>query len=234
VLYQLSYIPTGSAEDYTCGTRDLSKQMRRWMPAVLLGLAAMAFGGGAAPARAGRLGPVIVAESRCNDQTINESSGQIRDYDRHGPGSSLSSLQERYGKIASILSVLNEERGILQAVCSSEAQKAPLFAELAATSAWALALESDIAAKLSAACPAAARALPSMMLADAWLALANVVNEDGGRVPRSIGEVVPKIQSRAAAAGLTLPAWADTSAYWRDQVRAKAKTAIEACPSPSP
>jgi hypothetical protein len=42
------------------------------------------------------------------------------------------------------------------------------------------------------------------------------------------------VQTRATAVGLTLPAWSETSAYWRDQVHAKAKAAIATCPSPSP
>jgi len=32
---------------------------------------------------------------------------------------------------------------------------------------------------------------------------------------------------------LTLPSWADTSAYWRDQVHSQAKAALATCPSPS-
>ncbi len=72
-----------------------------------------------------------------------------------------------------------------------------------------------------------------MMLADAWLTLANVVNGDGGVVPQPVSEVAPRIRSRADAVGLSLPAWPDTSAYWRDQIRNKAKAAIDTCPSPS-
>jgi hypothetical protein len=72
------------------------------------------------------------------------------------------------------------------------------------------------------------------MLSGAWLSLANVVNNANGTVPASFQDVIPKVQTRAQAVGLPLPAWADTSAYWRDQVHAKAKAAIATCPSPSP
>jgi hypothetical protein len=72
------------------------------------------------------------------------------------------------------------------------------------------------------------------MLADAWLSLANVVNNDGGTVPAAFASVAPKVQTRAQAVGLALPIWADTSAYWRDQIRLKAKAAVATCPSPSP
>src|SRR5262249_43934636 len=112
--------------------------------------------------------------------------------------------------------------------------QASLFAQIAATSALALVLEADVAARLNAPCPAAAAGLPTMMLADAWLALANIVNAQNGVVPASFNDVILKVQTRASSLSLTLPAWADTSAYWRDQVKAKAKEAIATCPTPSP
>ncbi len=71
------------------------------------------------------------------------------------------------------------------------------------------------------------------MLADAWLSLANLVNENGGAVPLEFSDVIPKIRSRAQAVGLTLPAWPETSQYWRDQLDAKEKPIIQACQSPS-
>ncbi len=178
--------------------------------------------------------PVLIAANRCNAQTIDEASGRVRDYDRHAPGNASAQLLQRYGTLGEIIAVLNEEREILNNVCSSDAQKAPFFAEIAATSAWALVLQSDLAARLSASCPAAATALPTMMLSDAWLALANVVNDDGGSVPTAFTGVVPKIQTRAQALGLPLPAWSETSAYWRDQVHIKEKATIAGCPSPPP
>ncbi len=62
-----------------------------------------------------------------------------------------------------------------------------------------------------------------MMLADAWLALANVVNAAGGAVPTAFADVIPKVRTRADAVGLALPAWTETSAYWAGQVHDKAK-----------
>ena len=179
-------------------------------------------------------GPVEIAANRCNSQTIDDASQHVRNYDRHGPGGSTAQLFQRYGAIVDVISMLNEEREILNSICSNDSERAALFAQIAATAAWALALEADVAARLNASCPAAAKALPTMMLSDAWLSLANIVNNDGGTVPPSFADVVPKIQTRAQTAGLTLPAWADTSVYWRDQVHAAAKTAIATCPSPTP
>jgi len=195
-------------------------------------LAAVVLLGIAEPARSAQ--SVLVASNRCNGQTIDDASSRIRDYDRHGPRDSSAQLLQRYGAIADVVATLNEERDILDSVCSSDAQRAPLFAQIAEYSAWALALESDVAAKLNASCPAAASALPAMMLADAWLALANVVNSNNGVVPTTFSDVIPKVRTRAGAAGLTLPAWTDTSAYWAGQVREKAKAAIATCPTPSP
>lgn len=175
-----------------------------------------------------------VAAGRCNSQTIDDASQQIRDFDRRGPGGGTEHLLARFGAIADVIAVLNEERDVIRSVCSTDAQRAALFAQIAATAAWALTLEADVAAKLNGSCPAAAQAMPTMMLSDAWLSLANVINEANGAVPAAFNDIIPKVQSRSQALGLALPAWADTSAYWRDQVHAKAKAAIATCPPPSP
>jgi len=186
------------------------------------------------PAPGRDLAPVLVALNRCNGQTIDDQSGRVNDYARHGPGNSNAQVVQRFGALADVIAVLNEEREILSTVCANEAQRDAFFARIAATQASALVLEAEIAERLNASCPAAQRGLPQMMLADAWLALANVVNQGGGSVPAAFADVVPKVQTNAASVGLTLPAWADTSQYWRDQVHAKAKAAIATCPSPSP
>ncbi|MBV8067221.1 MAG: hypothetical protein JO113_04525 [Candidatus Eremiobacteraeota bacterium] len=175
-----------------------------------------------------------IAVGRCNGQTIDDASQAVRNYDRHGPGPSQTQLLQRYGAIAGIIATLGEEREILNSVCSSDAERAALFTQIAGTMAWAFVLEGDVAARLNAACPAAAHAFPTMMLADAWLVLANAINQDNGDVPPAFADVISKIQASAEGVGLALPAWSDTSQYWRDQVHARAKAAIATCPSPSP
>lgn len=211
--------------------------MSKRSPAVAAALAwALAFSAaafGAATPSAASAG-ILVALDRCNGQTIDDAVGRVRDYDRHPPGNAPSQLLQRFGAIADALSVLTEEREILTSVCSNDAQRENFIVQIAAGTAWALVLESDIASRLNASCPAAAAAFPQMMLSDAWLALANVINANSGFVPPAFTDVIPKIQTHAQAAGLALPAWADTSQYWRDQLHAKAKTAIATCPSPSP
>lgn len=191
--------------------------------------AALAFGSLAA-----RLPVPAAAAGRCNSQTVDEGYARVRDYDHHPPGNTPQKLLARYTAVSDVLATMQEEREILDSVCSGDSVRASLFAELAATVAWALALQSDVAAKLNASCPAAAQALPTVMLADAWLDMANVINEGNGAVPSIFKDVIPKVQTRAAAIDLTLPGWADTSAYWRDGIREKAKALAATCPSPTP
>jgi hypothetical protein len=140
----------------------------------------------------------------------------------------------RFAAIAEVLTTLHEEREIVDSVCSTDAARAPLFAEIAASTAWALALEADVAGALNASCSAAQRALPTMMLADAWLAMANVINDNNGAVPPLFNDTIAKVRWRATAAGLVLPAWSETSRYWSDNVAAAAKKEAATCPAPSP
>jgi hypothetical protein len=195
---------------------------------VLLAFAALV--GAASPLRAAA--PVQVAVNRCNSQTVDDAYARVRDFDRHAPGGSSDDLLQRIGAITGLLATLREEREILDSICASDAARAPLFAQIAATTAWALTLESDVAIRLNASCPAAARALAKMMLSDAWLAMANVVNDSGGPAPAIFTDVIPKVQGRAQAVGLTLPPWGDTSAYWRDRVHQRARADVATCPSP--
>jgi hypothetical protein len=178
--------------------------------------------------------PAAAAANRCNSQTVDDAYARVRDYSRRGTGGSTTQQVQRFASVAGVLATLRDEREILDSVCTSDASRAPLFAEIAATTAWALTLEAALAAKLNASCPAAAQALPTMMLSDAWLAMARVVNDSGGTVPALFGNVIAQVQAGAQGVGLTLPPWADTSQYWRDQVHTKARAEAATCPSPSP
>ncbi len=182
-----------------------------------------------APGRAG----MLVAVDRCNGRMVNDYATQVRDYDAHPARSNPTDLEKRFNDIDQILAGLNQERGILDNICSSDAQKSPMFAQISATAAWALALESDIATKLGLPCPAGAKAYSEALLAQAWLDLASIVNDNGGTVPTDVARTAPKIQTRAATLGLTLPAYPQTSGYWRDTIAAQTKTAVQACPTPS-
>jgi hypothetical protein len=206
--------------------------MSKLKHAVLVCLALLA--AAIAPSGVHAAEPVEIAVSRCNGQTIDDVSRRLHDYDRHSPGSSQSQLLARYAGIVDALSTLGEERDILKSVCSSESQTEAFYTQIAAMTAWSLVLEADVAGKLSASCPAAAHGLPTMMLADAWLALANRVNDANGVVPTAFSDVIPKVQTAAQAVDLTLPPWSDTSQYWSDQIHTKQKAAIATCPTPSP
>lgn len=206
----------------------MEKRMRVWSLALAF---AGVLAGTAAPLRTAT--PVAAAGNRCNSQTADDAYARMRDYDRRGASGNTTQQLERFAAIAGVLATLREEREILDSVCTSDAARAPLFAQIAATTAWALVLEADLGARLNASCPAGAHALPTMMLSDAWLAMAKVINDSGGTVPAIFANVIPKVQTGAQTVGLTLPPWADTSAYWRDQVHAQAKTEAATCPSPS-
>lgn len=186
---------------------------------------------GAPPAVAG---PTLVAASRCNSRMIGDYAAEIRDDDAHQPGSKLSDLQKRYNDLNELLQTLSQERAVLDSVCASDADKAPLFAYLSATASYALALQSDIALKINLPCPPAAKAVAEALLAQGWLDLASTVNDAGGTVPKDVAQAAPRIQKRAEALGMTLPVYKDTSAYWRDQQSGQAKTAIDACSTPAP
>ena len=230
--------PHGSApEDYTRAAWHLSKVKTQLFRATLaiFSIATLVGMTPLSPPPAGvPAGRVVAAASRCNSRMINDYYGEIRNDDAHPPRNDSGALNARLEDLADILNSLSEEHNVLDSICPTDSDKAPLFAQLNAATAWALALQSDIAAKLNASCLPAAKALPAAMLAQAWLALAATVNDQGGTVPRSIAEVVPKIQTRAAAVGLTLPAYTETSPYWRDQVTDQAKQAVQICPTPVP
>jgi hypothetical protein len=203
--------------------------MRSSAAALAFLLNAAALGAAPAPAHAG---PVLVAAGRCNSQMINGYESEIRDDDAHPPRGNPDDLQKRFNDIGALLQSLGQERGIVDSVCSSDAEKAPLFAQIGAAASWALALQSDLALRMNVPCAPAAKAIGQALLAQGWLDLASVVNQ-GGAIPPDVTSAAPRIQTRAAALGLTLPVYADTSAYWRTQITNQAKAAAAACPSPA-
>ena len=179
VLYQLSYIPKRRPGGLYASPSAPVKRMKK----ALVSSIALAIGFVHISAPANTSAAAVAAVNRCNSQVVDESYARIRDYDRKAPGTGTADLLRRFAAIADVLTTLHEEREIVDSVCSTDAARAPLFTELAASSAWALTLEADIASALNASCSAAQKALPTMMLADAWLAMANVINDNNGVVP---------------------------------------------------
>ena len=207
----------------------------RTIGSALLAAAILVVSFGAVGARASSS---MVAITRCDSRTINEYQNTVQDYERHPPRKSGDQLKE-LADLQDIVQGLAQERGVLDAVCPQTMSRAKYFSQIAAVQAWAFALASDMALNVGPACPTAGNVIPDQLLASAWFALAGSVLENGSAVP-SVAAVVPKVQTRAAKINFTLPAFADTSNYWVDTVKEKAKAALIACnlpvvtPSPSP
>ncbi|HTV72715.1 MAG TPA: hypothetical protein VME66_03290 [Candidatus Acidoferrales bacterium] len=187
----------------------------------------------AALPRVARGGTVASISSRCNARMITEMQDEVRSDDRRPPGSQAD-VEKRFADLGQILESLNQERGIIENVCSTDQERNPLYAQLGATAAWASALQSDLVPRLND-CAAAVKALQTTMLAQGWLDLANVVNDDyGGTAPPPVADVQPKIQSRAAKVGLTLPPFHDTSYYWFTELGHQQEVLAGTCPTSSP
>ena len=194
-----------------------------------LAIAALAI----APSPASASGTGLVAD-RCNSGTIGGYETQLRADEAHPAGDQQAQLIARYHDLETVVSGLDLEQTALDGVCPQGATRTSYDVEVAADQGWALTLEADTLAKIAPPCPEAFGAMPRLLLATAWLALAKPINEAGdGVVPPAIATVAAKIEPRAKSLDLTLPKFADTSDYWRKGVAADAKAALQKCPGPS-
>ncbi len=183
----------------------------------------------------------LVAASRCNGRLIDDYQNQIRDVERH-PAGNDGAIWQQLSELGDTLNALGEEHNVLDHVCANDTDKAPLFAQINAATATGLVLRANLTNKLYAPCPPAATAVAQAQIAQAWLAVAATINDQNGTIPVIIAPVIPKIQARAAAFGMSLPVYAETSAYWRDQFANAVTPAMESCagklptppPTPSP
>ncbi len=199
--------------------------------AAMIPSTAVAFGG-TASVRVAAINP------RCNHNVAERLENHVRADDRHAPGSSLSDLNDRQQELDAILQEAQLEHDILQNMCTV-AERPAVQDQLAGVIAWAYALEADIAPKRYALlhCPQTASTAPAGLLALGWYALASTFNNPD-RLPGEpaptpaplVKEVMPKVQARASAAGLALPALSDSTQYWRDTETAK----VVVCAPPSP
>lgn len=186
-----------------------------------------------APSGRAAAGPSLVAFNRCDSRNINDVFEQLRGWEKTPPKGASAQVQ-RLNDLRDAINSLNQERGVLDAVCPATVSRAPFNAQIGAGVAWALLQQTDIFLAVGPPCPAAGNAIPNQLVASAWLSLAAPVNEAGGAPPQSIQEIVPKVQAHAAALNLTLPPFHDTSSYWRDQIAAQSKAAVAACPTQPP
>lgn len=172
--------------------------------------------------------------ARCNARLISTLQSQVQAYDKQRPGTDQAAIVKRFRDLDGVLHELDEERGVLDSVCSSDPQKAQYEGQLMAAAAWALALQSDLIPPL-ATCPAGGKSVQVAMVAQAWFDLATPANASGGPPTPDVIAVEPKVKERADALGLPLPALGDASAYWRTTVTEQAKQAAAAnCPTPLP
>jgi hypothetical protein len=152
----------------------------------------------------------------------------VRDYEKH-PAVTASDRDARFAALDAVASSANNEAIILQSTCS-EPDFQPIAAQLFAVQAWALAQESDLSRQKNAtACPAAEMPVARAYIANAWLLLTRADITASGKYP-SVQNVLPKVQTRAAALNLTLPARMDTTNYWLTTVRDAASEAAKSCP----
>jgi hypothetical protein len=179
----------------------------------------------------------IVAATRCNGRMIDDYQIQIQGFERHPPGND-NAIWQQLRDLGDTLSALSEEHNVLDHVCANDTDKAPLFAQINAATATGLVIRANLTNRLYAPCPPAATAVAQAQIAQAWLAVAATINDQNGTIPVIIAPVIPKIQARAAAFGMALPTYTETSAYWRDQFANAVPPAMQSCagklPTPPP
>ncbi len=128
-----------------------------------------------------------------------------------------------------LLGDIRGEAEIDAAVCPSEAALVPIARQLHAAAALAYLAQADAAlAKFAVACPLARDRIAAAFMAGAWLEVAQGVPATG-EVPQLLAPIVPLIRARAAQVKLALPAFADTSNYWKTTVQAQGRTALARC-----
>src|SRR5215469_5966377 len=162
-------------------------------------------------------GPSVVALARCNNLNATHLEDQVRGYEKHPP-TAAADRDARFVDLEGVISSADNESIILQGICSPN-DFAPIAAQLDAVQAWALVQESDLSRQKNASeCPAAEVPIARGYIANAWVLLSRADLDATGRYP-SGQNVLPKVQTRAAALNLTLPARIDATNYWMTTVR---------------
>ncbi|MDE2481543.1 MAG: hypothetical protein KGN02_05100 [bacterium] len=173
--------------------------------------------------------PVMLADAptRCNGIVANALTDRARAFEAHPVGQPES--EHRFADAERLLAEIRQESEIVREACSDDAALLPVAQQLHAAAAVTYAVESDAAlARFGAACPAESPAIAAGFLAGAWLELAQGLLPDG-TLPSVLSDIAPDIRTRAAAVKFTLPAWGDTSNYWKTTVEAQGRQAIHDC-----
>jgi hypothetical protein len=187
----------------------------------------------AAAAQTSAANQIAQIPSRCNARMLDALQEQIRAYDKQPPeANDQTAVQKRFHDLDGVLRELNEERDVIDNVCTTDAQKIPLEAQAITTAASALVLQSALVPNVATCAPGGV-SVQIAMLAQAWLDIATAV-KDAGQATPAIANVEHQVQASAQAIGFTLPVFDDTSVYWRNTVTAQARAAAKACPTPMP
>src|SRR5579862_1577141 len=113
--------------------------------------------------------PMLIARGtpRCNNVVATQLGDQLRGMEGHPVKED--GWDARMDSLKTIVSQGDTEQGVLASVCP-ESDLSPIFSQLEATRAWALALESDIElAAYREECPKQADLIVSGFVAEAWL-----------------------------------------------------------------
>jgi hypothetical protein len=196
--------------------------MRHWVRWSILSLlvAVSALFGTATSARA------AVAPARCNGDVTDQLQGRLQQLQAHPPDAN--GYDTRFAALQALMRDANQEQEILNAVCGSSTQQ---FKEhkvaLGAIRARARMLQAAMTPLRFGTCTGL-KDIAAGFLADAWYELAEVVPKNGA-TPPPIAALIPSLQAKATADGLTLPALADATSYWVTTVESKGKQAVIDC-----
>jgi hypothetical protein len=177
------------------------------------------------------LNSTIVAskDSRCNDIDINAIQGRMQNFAQHP--AAPKDQAERGEAIAQAQNDVQTERVILAGVCSGD-DLASFIARLDALDGWAdlLAERNNDNGGSSSLCPTADKKVMAAAAASAWTKLAAAASV-AKEPPPLVATLTPQVQALATQAGLTLPAFRDTTQYWEQQYATAAKAAVVDCAS---
>ncbi|HTU69484.1 MAG TPA: hypothetical protein VMF11_04110 [Candidatus Baltobacteraceae bacterium] len=179
--------------------------------------------------------PVSVAYSRCNSIQADAIAEKLQDYAKHPSDQTQRSVQ-----IALTQTDAEQERTILQGVCPAS-DYGRLASRLYALEAWGdlLGYATIGPSPMDKICPDANKKVMIGTAAHAWqqLALAATVTS----TPTSlVATLTPQVRALAAKGGLTLPPFAQATAYWEQHYENSAKQAMIDCgskmmmPTPTP
>jgi len=175
---------------------------------------------------------LVAGDSRCNDLRTNAIQGQLQNFAQHP--ALPNALNARALAIAQAQNDAQTERVILAGVCP-DSDYVPLAARLYALEAWGDLLGERNNQANHSICPAADKKVMAAAVASAWVKLSQAGTAP--KPPALVATLTPQIQAMATDAGVTLPAFKETTQYWEQRYDTAAKAALVDCAnalSPAP